>query len=291
VTAFSASVLLRAAWAEGRRLVTGAPHSAEVDVTDRCNLRCPHCYHFHGKRIFRRDEVPRQAWRARFQRLHAEGIRFLLLVGGEPALRPDVLAEAAGTFIRVYAITNGTLPVPRGLALRLFVSLDGLEATHDSLRGPGVFRRVLANYAGDERVVVNMTLGEHNLADLEAVLGLARGLGWRGVVCNLVTAVRSGRGPRALDGPARARVLGELRRVKARHPGELLLSESMIAWYARADHRDACYWGDGALHFDVDWRPRRCFAEADCSRCGCLGGALQSPRHLLAHPRELLALV
>lgn len=283
--------LLPAVFGEARRILTGVPHSAEIDLTDNCNLRCAHCYHFHGKDRHRRGEVGLGEWQRRFDDLRARGVRFLLLVGGEPALRLDAVAAACATFPFVYAITNGTIRVPRALPIRLFVSLDGDRATNDRIRGPGVFDRVLANYTGDDRVVLNMVLGGANYRELERVVEIARDCGMRGVVCNLYTPTVGEASPQTLTPAERAAVIAELRRVKARHPHHLLLSPAMIAWYAQADHSDRCYWGDRALHYDVTFTRRRCFANADCKNCGCLGGALQSPRHLLRHPFEMLRLV
>ncbi len=276
---------------ELRRRFAGRPHSAELDVTDNCNLACRHCYHLRGREHTRHAEVAAQTWQARLDELRAAGVRFLLLVGGEPALRLDLLAAACSQFPFVYAITNGTIPIPRALRLRLFVSLDGIGQTNDVIRGRGVFERVLANYAGDERVVINMVLSADNSADLEPLVCLSRSQGWRGLVCNLYTPARGDNDPRTLNDDQRAMLVAELRRVKARHPRQLLLSPEMIAWYARADHRDFCYWGDRVLHYDLAWHRRRCFADADCANCGCLGGALQSPRHLLRHPSEMLKLI
>jgi hypothetical protein len=66
----------------------------------------------------------------------------------------------------------------------------------------------------------------------------------------------------------------------------------MIKWYEYPDHRDACAWGDEALHFDVSWNKRRCFANnADCSNCGCLAGSFETPTKMLRHLREMMKIV
>ncbi len=283
--------LVYSPWIELKRIALGTPHSAEVDVTDRCNLRCRHCYHFHGKKRFRRGEVPIGLWEIRLRRLYRAGIRFLLLVGGEPALRLDVLMLAHSMFPFVYVITNGTIPIPRAFDHRLFVSLDGTRRTNDEMRGAGVFDRVMRNYTGDDRVVVNMTVAANNFTELEEVVRTSIDNGFRGVVCNLFTPTVGETSLLRLSDPQRQRIVAELRRVKARYPDTLLLSPRMIDWYARADHGDRCYWGDRVLHFDADWNQRRCFADADCRNCGCLGGAFGSPRTMLRHPREMIALM
>ena len=138
------------AWIEAKRAVLGVKYFAEVDVTDNCNLRCKHCYHFHGKGDFKTNELHLDEWEERFRGLHKRGVRFLLLVGGEPALRKDVLMLANRIFPFVFVITNGTIKIPEEFNHVLFVSLDGTRKTNDSIRGDGVFSKVMGNYSGDK---------------------------------------------------------------------------------------------------------------------------------------------
>jgi MoaA/NifB/PqqE/SkfB family radical SAM enzyme len=273
---------------EMKRVLFGKRFMAEVDITDNCNLRCGHCYHFHGKDDFRKEELPLDVWERRFNELHRAGIRLILLVGGEPALRKDVLMLAHRTFPFVYVITNGTIKIPKEFNHRLYVSIDGSSKTNDSVRGKGVFSRVLRNYSGDKRVVLNMTVMKDNYKELEDVVKTAKKNGFRGVVCNIYTFATGVDTPMTIK-EERKEIIGELRRVKSLYPKDFLLSKSMIKWYEHPDHRNSCYWGDKALHFDVSWRRRRCFGNnADCSNCGCLAGAFQSPVGMLRHPRELV---
>jgi MoaA/NifB/PqqE/SkfB family radical SAM enzyme len=274
---------------EMKRVLFGKGFIAEVDITDNCNLRCGHCYHFHGKDDFRKEELPLDVWERRFNELHRAGIRLILLVGGEPALRKDVLMLAHSTFPLVHVITNGTIKIPKEFNHRLYVSIDGCSKTNDSIRGKGVFSRVIRNYSGDKRVVINMTVMKDNYKELEDVVKIAKRNGFRGVVCNIYTAT-------GVDTPMtikeeRKEIIGELRRIKSLYPKDFLLSKSMIKWYEHPDHRNSCYWGDKVLHFDVSWRRRRCFGNnADCSNCGCLAGAFQSPVGMFRHARELVRL-
>jgi len=144
------------AFLELKRKVLGTKYFAEIDVTDNCNLRCRHCYHFHGKADFERKELPLAIWKKRFKKLHRQGIRFVLLVGGEPALRNDVLMLAHRIFPFVYVITNGTILIPKKFDHLLYVSLDGMRKTNDSIRGQGTFNKVLKTYSGDGRVAIKL---------------------------------------------------------------------------------------------------------------------------------------
>ena len=277
------------AFLEAKRVLFGIKHSAEVDVTDNCNLRCKHCYHFHGKNKFKTKELPIETWEARFSDLRKRGIRFILLVGGEPALRKDVLGLADKMFPFVYVITNGTIKISDGFRHRLYVSIDGSHDTNDAIRGDGVFARIIKNYAGDKRVVINMTVTKTNYKELEDVVKTAKSNGFGGVVCNVYSHAIGVKNEMVIKPQERQSMIREMRRVKSLYPKKFLLSEAMIKWYEHPDHRGHCYWGDDSLHFDVSWNKRRCFGNnADCSECGCLAGAFQSYAKLLSHPAEML---
>lgn len=287
-----AHVLLYLFWLELKRIMFRVKYFAEVDVTDNCNLRCKHCYHFRGKDDFKTQELFIHVWEKRFNELYKSGIRNILLVGGEPALRIDVLMLADRTFPFVYVITNGTIKIPEEFNHRLYVSIDVSQKTNDSLRGNGVFSRVIKNYSRDKRVVINMTITRDNYKELEDVIKIAKENGFKGVVCNICAGGTDVSVPMVVRKKERKTIIKELKRVKTLYPKDFLLSKAMIKWYEYPDHRDSCHWGDDVLHFDVSWNRRRCFGNnADCSNCGCLAGAFQRPLRMLRHPREMMKIV
>jgi len=276
-------------WLELKRGIFGVKYFAEVDVTDNCNLRCKHCYHFHGKDEFNKQELSIDVWEQRFKELYNSGIRSILLVGGEPALRIDVLMLAHRTFRFVYVITNGTIKIPEEFNHRLFTSIDGSQETNDSIRGDHVFSEVMKNFSGDRRVIVNMTITRDNYKELEEVVKIARQNGFNGVVCNICAGGTDVTVPLVVGEKERKTIVKELKRVKTLYPKDFLLSKAMIKWYEYPDHTGQCYWGDEVLHFDASWNRRRCFGNnADCSNCGCLAGTFQSPLRMLRHPREMI---
>ena len=231
-------------------------------------------------------------WKKRFLELHESGIRFMLLVGGEPALRADVLMLANQVFPFNYVITNGTIKIPESFKHPLFVSLDGTRQTNDSIRGEGTFSKIMKNYSHDKRVAINMTLTMNNYKELEEVVKLAKENGFRGVVCNICASGKNVKVPMAIKKNERRVIINELNRVKSIYPDHFLLTKSMINWYEFPNHVGFCHWGDEALHFDVNWKKRRCFgSNADCSNCGCLMGAIQNPLKLLRSPKEMMKLI
>lgn len=279
-------------WLELKRVFLKKKFIAEIDVTENCNLRCKHCYHFHGKKEFVKDEISLQEWEKRLTELYDNGIRMVMLVGGEPALRSDVLMKAESLFPYVSIITNGTIKVPDKFHSRLYISIDGNEKTNDAIRGKGVFSKIIENYSGDDRVVINMTIMKSNYKELEDVIRISKKHKFQGVVCNLYTPGIEYKGPDFIEDNTRKKIIHELKRMKSKYPDIFLMSRSMINWYEYPDHRNKCYWGDNAMHFDVSWKKRRCFAKADCSNCGCLAGTLQNPlKKMLLSPREAMKIL
>ena len=146
-------------------------------VTSRCNSLCRTCFYF--DKLNSRDDLTFDEI-ARISRT-APPFRKLWLSGGEPFLREE-LAEIVALFVRQNGVrnvnlpTNGLLPdkifpaVDRMLELcpetsiDLNFSLDGLDATHDRIRGvPQNFVRTLAviretarRYAGVKRLRRNV---------------------------------------------------------------------------------------------------------------------------------------
>jgi MoaA/NifB/PqqE/SkfB family radical SAM enzyme len=195
------------------------------------------------------------------------------------------------TFPFVYIITNGTIQIPEEFNHRLFVSIDGLPQTNDSIRGIKVFSRVIENYHKDRRVIINMTLTAENYSELQGVVRVAEENGFAGVVCNVCAGGVDWSSPLRVTGDERAALIGEMRRVKKLFPKSFLMTDSMIKWYEFSDHYEGCVWGDGALHFDISWNRRRCFAaNVDCSNCGCLAGSFETPFKLTRNLRQMMKL-
>lgn len=278
-----AGELLRLLGYEAKRVVLGVRHTASIDITAACNLRCRHCYYFRDPREIA-EEPSLAVWEERFLGLRREGIRIALLLGGEPALRPEVLMAADRIFPFVDVISNGTVKIPPGFRHRIFLSIDGLQGTHDAIRGAGVFAKAIANYSGDSRVVVHMVLGRDNYRDLEGVARIVREHGFRGLLCGLYAPPPGREDAGRLSPEERAAIREEIRRVRDRHPAEVRMSDRMLSWYAAGHDARTCYWGRDVLHLDVAWRRKTCVGIGNCSECGCLGGAVGSPLNKLLDP-------
>ena len=118
----------------------------ELQITDRCNLQCRHCYIGEGSR---QDLSMEQIQRVLEEFEEIQGLR-LLLSGGEPLLHPhfweinDILRNHA---FRSVLLSNGTL-ITKEVAKKLHIhevqiSLDGMKEGHESLRGKGTFEKTM----------------------------------------------------------------------------------------------------------------------------------------------------
>jgi radical SAM protein with 4Fe4S-binding SPASM domain len=157
------------------------------ETTAACNLRCRHCRRLStgaGAREFGTDEA--KAWIGSL----GDWCRpLLILSGGEPLIRPDIVELASFARERGSAValaTNGLLmtekiagELSRAGVRRVGVSLDGASAeTHDGLRGVrGAFDAALSALrfvrAAEVSTQINMTVCRGNRDEIEEVLLLA----------------------------------------------------------------------------------------------------------------------
>jgi radical SAM protein with 4Fe4S-binding SPASM domain len=127
------------------------PLAAGWEITMACNMRCTHCGSSCATSL--PGELTTAEALALCDQIADLGVQRVTLSGGEPLLRPDwpLLAERlTRRGARVTMISNGWLisravieGARRAGVNLIAISLDGLESTHDAIRKPGSFRRVL----------------------------------------------------------------------------------------------------------------------------------------------------
>jgi len=126
------------------------PSHAQVAVTNACPQRCAYCYNRHR----RGQPMDLPTLRKTIAELKAMGVFWLGWTGGEPLLRPDLVAlteEAApGCTVKLFTTGLGlTAPLARDLRAAglssVSVSLDHWTAdVHDRVRGyPGAFQAAM----------------------------------------------------------------------------------------------------------------------------------------------------
>lgn len=158
----------------------------ELQITDRCNLRCRHCY------IGEKNPSDLSVNRIRNVLKEFEDIQGLrvLITGGEPLMHSsfEEVSEMLPEFsFRKVLFTNGLLLDRRICKMlnvdEIQISIDGLEEAHDSLRGRGTFRSamesVLRAIDSGFEVSVSTMIHPENLRDFEKMEILFRKVGIR----------------------------------------------------------------------------------------------------------------
>ena len=127
-----------------------------ASITSKCNLHCAGCYSRCNNATHDSEPVAQltsEEWLRIFSEADDLGVSFILLAGGEPMLRRDII-EAAGERQNILfpIFTNGTFIDERYLALfdrcRNLVpimSIEGNREATDGRRGRGVYDRLIAN--------------------------------------------------------------------------------------------------------------------------------------------------
>ncbi len=155
--------------------------AAMVNITNRCTLRCKHCFVFRdGNPSDRMDEMDTPVMLEKLAQLQKRhGIQAMLWMGGEPLLRPDVLQEGIKIFPRNTVTTNGTL-VPIELPHCTYViSVDGPPDFNDAIRGKGSFKKVMTTLSRipqkfASKIMCQCVVTKQNEDSLEELVRLLR---------------------------------------------------------------------------------------------------------------------
>jgi radical SAM protein with 4Fe4S-binding SPASM domain len=156
-----------------------APLTTWMSITNRCDASCSHCaMPFRAQKEMTTGQVHKL-----IDAIADAGGQSVILTGGEPLVRPDIaelVAHLADRGLWVRIETNGyrypeLADNLRGLG-HLAISIDGDEATNDSIREPGAYGRAIAALdaavARGVRTSTVTVLTAPNIDALDAVLSL-----------------------------------------------------------------------------------------------------------------------
>jgi len=157
------------------------------NCTERCNLRCLHCYSSSRDRSGGEELSTDQA-KKMLSQLTEVNCPVVLFSGGEPLLRDDLfelLAEAKRLGLRTVISSNGTLidaTAARQLAdigvSYVGISIDGIEAFHDKFRQvPGCFKAAMKGIENCQKAGIKtglrFTITKANAEQIPAVFDIA----------------------------------------------------------------------------------------------------------------------
>ncbi|MCP4756884.1 MAG: radical SAM protein [Proteobacteria bacterium] len=172
--------------------------AAMVNITNKCTLRCQHCFVFRDGNpndpSGEMDSATMLETLSKLQKRH--GIETMLWMGGEPLLRPDVLREGVKLFKKNNVTTNGTIDLidlPRSLYV---VSLDGSPELNDAVRGQGVFDKVMKTLSRvpenfEPTIMCQCVVTKQNWDNLEELIKILRHTRIEGMTFSFYTPTRN----------------------------------------------------------------------------------------------------
>jgi MoaA/NifB/PqqE/SkfB family radical SAM enzyme len=157
------------------------PLLCSFKITGRCNLKCTHC-------PFWRDGSKNSLSSLSFENvvqaldnLYSEGVRIVIFEGGEPLLWKDVkgskdindvIKYSKQLFFFTGVTTNGTIDIERLNPDVFFISIDGMQETHDRLRGKS-FVRIMENIKknrSQKKIIANICISSENANEIEELV-------------------------------------------------------------------------------------------------------------------------
>ncbi len=212
-----------------------------ASITSQCNLHCAGCYSrcSHATTDARPErQLSADEWQRIFREADDMGISFILLAGGEPMLRRDVI-EAAGQQKNILfpIFTNGTFMDEAYYALfdrcRNLVpvmSIEGAQAATDARRGRGVYEKLISGMDELHRrgliFGASVTITTQNIreATSDTFLKTLSDRGCRAVIFVEYVPVTEESKDLAPGDSEREYLRGELARLRGKHPEMVCIS-------------------------------------------------------------------
>jgi len=167
-----------------------------IEPAYACNLRCKSCNLWKIKEKSILDEyLTLNQYKTLFEELGKLGVFKLVISGGEPFLKKDIIKiikTAKNNGLSVYITTNGTLLDEEKIKFliknkvdEILFSIDGpIEDIHDKIRGvKGTFEKVITNIKkldlekkkfGSEtpKIIINSVISKYNIDYLDKIFNL-----------------------------------------------------------------------------------------------------------------------
>ncbi len=264
-------------------LFRGFPKNAivSIDVTNKCNIRCKHCYFF----AYEQDkELKPDEWKAKLQEFKKAGFPFwsATWIGGEPILRKDLIEEARKYFKHNIVVTNGTFPFPHWPEIQFHVSVDGTETYHDDIRGQGVYQKIKNNinqYGQGLNISLACCLNKKNIECMEDLLAEWFGHPYiKHILLDFFTPVKGVKHDFFIPFEEQEKIIDRIIELKRTTYGDFIGVDERVYDLMRQKERhkaigDHCVFLRKGFAFDPEGNKKaQCMMgpDADCGRCGCI---------------------
>ncbi len=212
-----------------------------ASITSKCTLHCAGCYSRCNHATVDAEPVSQltgEEWLRIFDEAEELGISFILLAGGEPMLRRDII-EAAGKKQNIMfpIFTNGTFMDERYFELfdrcrnlLPVMSIEGEREITDARRGKGIYDRLIGNMEElNRRELIfgaSVTVTTENIREVTSgdFLHSLSERGCRVVIYVEFVPVTEESRELAPGDKEREYLTGELRRLRSEHPEMVYIS-------------------------------------------------------------------
>lgn len=157
------------------------PITAQIEITEKCNLKCPHCYLLEGKEVNGENEDDAKILKI-VDRLIALKLFNVVITGGEPLLKKEILLKCSNKLIKnnisvsintnLQALTPDFLDHMNLKELRNFlVSCPSSNPeTYRAMTGGGKYSLFLKNLklllSRTDKVFINMVINKLNIKEI-----------------------------------------------------------------------------------------------------------------------------
>jgi len=257
------------------------PMAVNYDLTWECNLNCKHCYFNASKSELGKyssrsiQNLTDQQWLKVFNHHRDLGIVSAALTGGEPTLRMNLIEHALKIFPTIQVASNGLIKLPNFKGLKqpvYWVSLDGGEEMHNSIRGAKIFQRIIKNIEDDKRVFISHTISSMNYKEIEKVVKIAYDIGVSGIFFLFYTGVSGD--PLLLSGEMLKSVTKSILKILSEYGDFIIFSRKMLELYITKEFVPNCIFKMGGVKsYYPNGQRKFCVmgnSEKLCENCGCI---------------------
>jgi MoaA/NifB/PqqE/SkfB family radical SAM enzyme len=170
--------------------ILSAPVRTFIELTQKCNLQCEHCF-ASSSSAQKHYDLKSEMFLKLLDQLRSSGVIGVCFTGGEPTVRDDwyeIIKYAKELNFAISLNTNGVYSDPLYVVNKLIdldldlitVSLDGLSVNHNQLRGDGTFKKTLKALElmtkENLSVRINCVVSKLNITDIHGLVELASSL-------------------------------------------------------------------------------------------------------------------
>lgn len=251
------------------------PIGISVDVTNKCNLRCKHCYFFQQK--YKKElSDEKLIKRVKEIKIRYSSIIHASWVGGEPLLRKKVIEQGLRLFPLNMVVTNGTIELPKWKNCVFNVSVDGTKKYYEKIRGAKIYDKIKNNTdRPDIHVNIACVLNKKNYYCIEDLLKEWKNTNVGGIIFDFYTPIKGIKEDLWLNWKQRDKIIEKIFKLKKVYGDFLMLPEPVLKLMLSKNSKNItenCLLPKAVICLDpLGNRKLPCVIgnKADCSRCGC----------------------